>query len=70
MEYEDEIVEDTLQQATEAGVEELEAFLKSLTATPVKQRSPQEKVAIRRRVEDVLFEKSYHNRYGDPFGEL
>lgn len=66
MDYEEEAVSES---APVADVEfsDLEAFMKSLMAPPAKQLSPKEKVDVRRRVEDILFDKRYSEVYGDPF---
>jgi hypothetical protein len=69
MEYDDDtlVIEDDVLHATEVTLDDLEAFIKSLTAPPAKQLSPQEKVEVRRKVEDILYEKNYQRRYGDPW---
>jgi|GEM_PF-4459393 len=69
MAYDHELVIDDVSQTAEVTLEDLDTFIRSLMAPPQKQLSPQEKVELRRKVEDILYEKNYQRRYGDPLNE-
>lgn len=69
MDYEEKVVSESAP-VVDVDFSDLEAFMKSLMAPPTKQLSPKEKVDVRRRVEDILFDKRYSEVYGDPFGDI
>ncbi len=63
--YDEDLAVDS---ANEVSYQDLEAFFNAMVAAPAKPKlSPQERVEVRRQVEELLGQREYDDVYGDPF---